>query len=316
MVWRVFQPIKAGLICCTAYTMPGHEQHAKTRKNMTPALDRDSPDRQEGGDTQLITAFVPGAGHRSHAENSSGNPCLLSVLADAPVEPAPSDAGLTCCYSWPTHYKNEAVIAVSCYTPHGNAIQCCGHGLLAAAHSWQQRLQCSEISLLMNHSLVPSWRHQKMTWLRFKRLATTACPVPDWVVEVFPNQPQPIAASVCGEEQGYMILQWPDDFHLKSLSQPLGCLSERSQRALICTAAQTSVGADAIALRYFAPQYGVPEDTATGSAMRVLAEYWSPRFTGLTAEQCSPAGGLLFAKWTPGHIDVGGRCSIFTAGNI
>jgi predicted PhzF superfamily epimerase YddE/YHI9 len=74
------------------------------------------------------------------------------------------------------------------------------------------------------------------------------------------------------------------------------------------------VGADAIQLRYFAPQYGVPEDTATGSALRVLAEYWSPRFTRLTAEQCSPAGGLLLAQWTPDHIDVGGRCSMLKAG--
>ncbi len=281
---------------------------------MKPAVDQGSFDLKDVGDKQLITAFVPEAGTHSHAENSSGNPCLLSVLANAPVEPAPSVAGLTYCHSWPANYKNQAVIAVRCYTPDGNVIQCCGHGLLAAAYSWQQRLQCSEISLLMNGTLVPSWRQQEMTWLRFERLPTAVCAVPDWVVEVFPNQSQPIAASVCGAEQGYLILQWPDDLPLQSLSQPLACLSELSQRALICTAAQPCVGADAIQLRYFAPQYGVPEDTATGSALRVLAEYWSPRFTRLTAEQCSPAGGLLLAQWTPGHIDVGGRCSILSAG--
>ena len=281
---------------------------------MKTAQDQGSSDLKEAGDKQLIAAFLPEAGNHSHAKTSSGNPCLLSVLASAPVEPAPSVAGLTCCHSWPAKYKNQMVIAVSCYTQDGNIIQCCGHGLLAAAFSWQQRLGSSELSLLMNHTLVPSWQQQEVTWLRFQRLPTAACPVPDWVVEVFPHQPQPIAASVCGEEQGYLILQWPDDLHLKSLAEPLACLSGLSQRALICTAAHPSMGEDAIQLRYFTPQYGVPEDAATGSAMRVLAEYWSTRFTHLTAQQCSPAGGLLFAKWTPGHIDVGGRCRLLKAG--
>lgn len=202
------------------------------------------------------------------------------------------------------------MIAVSCYTPQDRVIQCCGHGLLAAAFSWQQRLQRSEVSLLMNNSLVPAWRGGHTTWLRFERLATTVCPVPIWVADVFPDQPLPIAAAICGDEQGYLVFQWPDEFNLKQLSPPLACLSDRSQRAVICTSAHPQVAAGAIQLRYFAPQYGVPEDTATGSALRVLADYWSPRFTRLTAQQCSPAGGLLLARSTQGHIEVGGHCNI------
>jgi len=68
-----------------------------------------------------------------------------------------------------------------------------------------------------------------------------------------------------------------DDFDLKHIAPPDNGLSNWPQRAIICTAAQPSTGTDAITLRYFAPQYGVVEDTATGSAMRVLADYWSHR---------------------------------------
>jgi predicted PhzF superfamily epimerase YddE/YHI9 len=52
----------------------------------------------------------------------------------------------------------------------------------------------------------------------------------------------------------------------------------------------------------------VAEDTATGSAMRILADYWSPRFTSLTAVQCSSEGGLLLAILAPDHVEIGGHC--------
>jgi predicted PhzF superfamily epimerase YddE/YHI9 len=277
---------------------------------MKSAPDQNDP-RQEGGiDSQLIAAFVPPGIDGSRWEIGSGNLCQLFMLANAPSESVQSGTGLTLCQSWPTTHGKQSVIAVSCYTPDGHAIQCCGHGLLAAAYSWQQRLQRSEVSLLMNNTLVPSWRDQQAIWLRFERLPTKTCAVPDWVMQVFPGQPQPIAAAVCSNEQGYLVLQWPDGFDLHRLSQPADGLSEQTQRALICTSARPSMADDAIQLRYFAPQYGVPEDTATGSALRVLADYWSPRFTHLTARQCSERGGLLLARSTSGHIEVGGHCYI------
>ena len=266
---------------------------------------------QEGSiDNQMVAAFVPPAIDGSRREIGSGNLCQIFMLANAPSESVQSGTGLTQCQSWPTTHGKQPVIAVSCYTPDGRAIQCCGHGLLAAAYSWQQRLQRSEASLLMNNSLVPSWSDQQVIWLRFERLPVKACAVPDWVMQIFPDQPQPIAAAVCGNEQGYLVLQWSDEFNLHRLSLPAGGLSGQTQRALICTSAHPSMADGAIELRYFAPQYGVPEDTATGSALRVLAEYWSPRFTHLTARQCSERGGLLLARSTQGHIEIGGRCNV------
>ena len=200
------------------------------------------------------------------------------------------------------------MIAVACYTAAGQAIQCCGHGLLSAAHSWLERLQCEELSLLMNNSLVSSWREQANTWLQFIRPPTTALVIPDWVAEIFPAQLQPVAAAISGDERGYLILQWPDGAMLKTLVPSLEQLADHTTRALICTSAQPSQRTDAIQLRYFAPQYGVNEDTATGSAMRVLAAYWSHRYLTLTAQQCSPKGGFLLSRITRTYAQIGGRC--------
>ena len=280
---------------------------------MTPTQDEIFSCQEQGDNSQLIVTFLPKDANTAICENSAGNPCQLQILRCAPNEPIQADTRLTLCQSWPTEPNNYPAIIVNCYTADGQAIQCCGHGMLAATHSWLERLQCDELSVQMSNSHILGWHEDANTWLRFNRLSTQCIPVPAWVSDVVPQQQQPITAASCGGEQGYLILQWPDEFTLKQLTQPQECLSSLSQRALICTSAHPSVGADAIELRYFAPQYGVDEDPATGSAVRVLAEYWSHRFTRLTAQQCSLEGGLLLARWTPAHIDVGGRCEILEA---
>lgn len=281
----------------------------KDRLSVSSVRDQALDYQQQGVSTQLISAFVPKTDNAPESTASGGNPCLLLVLENAPGESAHPSPGVTLCQSWPTAYDNKAVIAVNCYTAEGQVIQCCGHGLLAAAYSWLHRLKRTKLTLLMNNNLVISWSEQGMTWLRFERLPTTACPIPPWVANVFPGLPTPHAAAICSSEEGYLVLQWPDEFQLQQLSPPLACLSEYSQRALICTSAHPSVGTDAIQLRYFAPQYGVPEDIATGSAVRVLADYWAPRFTRLTARQCAPVAGALLARSSVAHVEVGGRCN-------
>ncbi len=200
------------------------------------------------------------------------------------------------------------MICVQCFTPGGRLVDCCGHGLLAAGHVWLQRLRRDALCLSMNGSLVSCWQREDITWLRFQRACTVPCAVPEWVTEVFPDQLQVVAAASCGDTRGYLVVQWPDDFDLRRLAAPGSCLSDRTNRAIICTAAQPSTGTDAITLRYFAPQYGVVEDAATGSALRILADYWSPRFTSLTAVQCSSQGGLLLAMLATDHVEIGGHC--------
>lgn len=256
---------------------------------------------------QLIVAFVPREVESAHVV--SGNPCLLHVLDSAPLHPV--DAfGPTVCQSWPERQSGRPVISVRCFGPGGESIQCCGHGLLASAYAWQRQLGCEELTLSMHGSIVVSWRDKELTWLRFNAPSIKACPLPAWVREVFVGAAAdaPIAAATSGSEQGYLVLQWPDHFDLSVLQPPAKSLSELTDRALICTSAQPAGGEGAIQLRYFAPQYGVVEDDATGSAVRVLGEYWSSRYTQLTARQCSLAGGLLFSRRENNHVDVGGYC--------
>lgn len=275
---------------------------------MKPAQHLQKTYSQANAGDRLLLAFAPPAGTPGQDDDSGGNPCLLRLLESAPSGSAPDATGQTLCLSWPVAGNGEPMVAVQCHTADGRAIQCCGHGLLATAYAWLQRLSGEKIVLLMGDSKVQGWRTGADIWLRFSRLPTTPCPVPGWTAEIFPAEQPPLAAASCGDERGYLVLQWPDDHDLAQLAPPGIDLGNWTRRALICTAAQPSAGPGAITLRYFAPQYGVAEDPATGSAMRVLADYWSPRFTRLSARQCSPRGGVLLARLAPGHVDVGGRC--------
>ena len=159
-----------------------------------------------------------------------------------------------------------------------------------------------------NPCLVKCRLREGMTWLQFKRINTEPCPLRARLEAIFPDQPQAVKSATSGPERGYLALQWPDDFDLKHSTPPDNGLSNWSQRAIICTAAQPSTGTDAITLRYFASQYGVVEDTDTGSATKVLADYWSHRYARLTAAPCSPVGGQLLSVLSPEHVEIDGRC--------
>jgi predicted PhzF superfamily epimerase YddE/YHI9 len=261
----------------------------------------------ESIDCQLLVAFALPPGDDVSGVPKGGNPCCLMMLSAPPGVNAGMPAAHTLCESWLDEGNERPAVAVRCHTPSGELIECCGHGLLAAAHGWHRRLGCDRLTLLMQGSRVDSRRRGDYTWLRFASVATRPCPVPDWVPSVFSGR-QPEAAATCGGERGYLVLQWPDNLDLYDLKPAIGRIESYTQRALVCTAAQPGKGDGAIQLRYFAPQYGVDEDDATGSAMRVLAAYWSPRFGRLTARQRSPGGGELLSNWSADHIDVGGRC--------
>jgi hypothetical protein len=134
---------------------------SKDLATMKSVPDQGFSGQEYGGDIQRITAFLPKGAEPWERQGSGGNPCQLLILTDNPDRVAPSISGITECQSWPTIHNGKTAITVSCFTAGGQAIQCCGHGLLAAAHSWQQRLQCSELSLLMTSSRLQCWREQE-----------------------------------------------------------------------------------------------------------------------------------------------------------
>ena len=70
--------------------------------------------------------------------------------------------------------------------------------------------------------------------------------------------------------------------------------------------------------RYFAPNYGVDEDPATGSAHCVLTPYWAGRLgkQQLRARQISARGADLFCTLRGDRITLAGRAVPYLEGTI
>ncbi|BFM15504.1 PhzF family phenazine biosynthesis protein [Maricurvus nonylphenolicus] len=81
----------------------------------------------------------------------------------------------------------------------------------------------------------------------------------------------PVNCMSSGDPQGYWVVEFEES--VTELQPQLQTICETTQRAIIATSLQAPSGFD-YELRYFAPQYGIDEDIATGSANAVLACYW------------------------------------------
>ena len=174
----------------------------------------------------------------------------------------------------------------------------------------------SHESLEMNGITVRFESQQGISWLAFPSIEVKAVALPDWVNALLGATPE--QAATAGPENGYLIVEMAADCDLAALPAPGDALTERSTRSLIVTRRATgddSLQGETIQFRYFAPQFGVPEDTATGSAMRVLASYWRYRGEGdeQKALQRSTGGGWLESRiegertWIGGHVIAEGK---------
>jgi PhzF family phenazine biosynthesis protein len=107
---------------------------------------------------------------------------------------------------------------------------------------------------------------------------------------------------------GYLLLRLEDNLDLQKMSINVEALLKNTRRALIVTSLQTLSGKIDYAIRYFAPQYGIDEDPATGSANHIAATYWFPitQRTALTGYQASPEGGIIYSEICDGKIWIGG----------
>ena len=156
---------------------------------------------------------------------------------------------------------------------------------------------------------VPWHVYRQLHWITLPSISVTPIQPPAWLSDLF-GDATPLTAATAGGDSDYLIVQWPAGFDLGQLPVP-EALATFTRRALIATCeSRYSHQLAQVESRYFAPQYGVPEDPGTGSAMRVLALYWQQRGLGtqLGNYQRSTSGSLLFSEIVnANHVYVGGR---------
>lgn len=273
---------------------------------------------------QLSVFGAPGSG-------VAGNDARILLCENEPewqvMQAAATESGSSAtCFAWPRlktgkgreHGGSDARDAyeVRCFSPAG-PIRCCGHGLLGTAWALWEPEQCHPLTLWPagadhegeSRSVKVLWR-KDMPWIALPRLFCQSAPVPEWVFDAFATAP--IATAMAGNESGYLVLEFASGVPLEDLAVNLQAVSSQGNtrspgRAVIITQWGEN-GVYDFLLRYFAPQYGVNEDGVTGSANRVLADYWH-QARGLSefrAWQCSATGGEVYTAVREQMVEVGG----------
>jgi predicted PhzF superfamily epimerase YddE/YHI9 len=207
---------------------------------------------------------------------------------------------------------------VSCRTATGEPIQCCGHGLLCSASLWLERWQSPGV-LAACGADIACLRENDTVWIGLPAVPCEPVPTPRWLPVALQglDADTVLACAGAGPEDGYLVVEMPRDYDLAAITPPGANLAADTGRALIVTCAVSTRLAlydEQVQFRYFAPQYGVVEDAATGSAMRVLARYWQALDSELVALQLSPARGYLRARLDGDRAWVGGHVSSITQG--
>ena len=178
-------------------------------------------------------------------------------------------------------------------------IQCCGHGMIAAAKTIFDNSKASNVVFNQNVFAV---KKEGEIELCLSRTSAKVCEVPDWANKsmtfdggyLVANQ-----AAISDKLDGYLLFEFNPNLSLdvfRGLLLDLNTVCERTKRAIIII--QFDEEKRHLYTRYFAPQYGVKEDSATGSVMRFVGDYIMQTYniTEYQVSQCSKEGGYMKIK--------------------
>ncbi|MEL0646803.1 PhzF family phenazine biosynthesis protein [Pseudoalteromonas agarivorans] len=187
-----------------------------------------------------------------------------------------------------------------------NEIKRCGHGSLAAAKCLTSHFNyCPKVFVSssdeeFNINIKRQKAHLKLQTLRMYKT--------NYEKELAALFSLPIKATYSSAiKNGYTILLFDSKENLESLQVDCDSLAKAHNNAVIALCIPRYSSEKAVAhFRYFAPQFGVNEDAATGSAVSVIAPILF-KLTGLNKvqlEQKSSNGALLEFVYNHGHVEV------------
>ena len=193
-------------------------------------------------------------------------------------------------------------------------VELCGHATLASGY-------------VVTHILRPERRSVGFETLKAGPLAVTrdgdqlAMDFPCWPPEQEPADPRILAALGKMPKESYIargrtlaVYERAED--VAALKPDFAAMRRVPGADAIVTAPGAN-GIDFVS-RYFAPNFGVGEDPATGSAHCVLTPYWAARLgkKQLKAQQISARVGDLLCTLRGDRITLAGRAVLYLKGEI
>ena len=190
-------------------------------------------------------------------------------------------------------------------------VDLCGHATLASAHVIFEILGYSGpvIAFETRSGTLRVGRAGERLQMDFPADRPVPCEVPDALAKGLGQEPVEVLKAA-----DYLAVFDSEDT-VRAITPDLLRLSRLDLRGVIITAPGRE--ADFVS-RFFAPNYGVPEDPVTGSAHCQLAPYWAGKLgkNVLAARQVSTRGGEIACEVQADRVLLAGSAVTFMQGEI
>jgi len=229
----------------------------------------------------------------------SGNPAAVAILdafeADDRMQAIAAEMNLSeTAFVVPRH---DGEYDLRWFTP-TSEVKFCGHATLASAHA------LGGTGAFHTHSGRLACTPGTDGWIEMDFPALPASEAP------LPSAPAGLAwprwTGVAGED---WLVEVGSAQQVIDLSVDVAGIAALGRRGMIVTAAAEPGDPYDFVSRFFAPNIGIDEDPATGSAHCALAAYWAPRLgrDEMTGYQASPRGGTVKVRVQGDRVVVAGK---------
>jgi PhzF family phenazine biosynthesis protein len=198
------------------------------------------------------------------------------------------------------------------FTPE-TEVPLCGHATLASAAVVMERLepQWSEVRFQTLSGVLTVKRAGDGYAMDFPARSSEQVSVLDGMLEALGAEPLEVWRNA-----SFLLVLLKDAATVKALKPDFAGVAKLDPHGVIVTAAGEE-GYDCVS-RFFAPNYGVPEDPVTGAAHCVLTPFWAARLgrNRLRAYQASTRGGEIFCTLEEDRVELRGRCVFYLEGAV
>ena len=190
-------------------------------------------------------------------------------------------------------------------------VNLCGHATLASAYVLFELLDYDKEEILFHSKsgALHIKREDDLISMDFPREAPVACTTPSAIVEAFGIEPIEVLKSV-----DYIVV-FEDGTDLRAINPDFEALKKLDLRGVCITTIDDQYD---FVSRFFAPNYGVDEDSVTGSAYTQLMPYWAKRLgrDKLFSKQVSKRGGELLCEMKEERIMIAGSAVCCIVGEM
>ena len=196
------------------------------------------------------------------------------------------------------------------FTPN-KEVKLCGHATLASAYVLFHFLGYEDTSVTFS-SLSGDLRVSKkdnLLTLDFPVQPPEACDAPPALIAGLGREP-----TECLKQEDYIaVFENESDVH--DLDPNHEAFKQLDLRGVIATAPAQECD---FVVRFFAPKFGIPEDSVTGSAYTQLTPYWANKLNklSLSAKQVSTRGGKLQCVLQAERVLISGSAVTYMQGSI